>query len=108
MMEIKLKPTLSHCIETVAKREYERVLSILLKRDQEDTRLAEELELLRLFLESADFGRLRGLSEDLLIDGRNVEFTLKSIDSPPGYEVGINQSWNGYRQTVVECGNPKK
>ena len=90
-MEIKLEPSLSNCIETVAKREYERVLSILLKGDQEDRQLEEELELLRLFLESADFSQLRSLSEDLLLDGRCVEFILKSTDSPPGYEVGIDQ-----------------
>jgi hypothetical protein len=90
-MEIKLEPSLSNCIETVAKREYERVLSILLKEDQEDRQLEEELELLRLFLESADFSQLRSLSEDLLLDGRRVEFILKSTDSPPGYEVGIDQ-----------------
>jgi len=91
-MEIRLEPSLSHCIETVAKREYERVLSILLKGDREDRQLEEELELLRLFLESADFGQLRGLSEDALLAGRRVEFILKSIDSLPGYEVEINQS----------------
>lgn len=91
-MKIKLEPSLSHCIETVAKQEYERVLSILLKGDQEDEQLEEELELLRLFLESADFGRLRGLSEDLLLNGRHVEFILTSTDSLPGYEVKIDQS----------------
>lgn len=88
MVEIKLEPSLSSCIETVAKREYERVLSILLKGGREDRQLEEELELLRLFLESADFGRLRSLSEDLLLDGRRVEFILKSTESPPGYAIG--------------------
>ncbi len=48
-MDIKLEPSLSHCIETVAKREYERVLSVPYKK-QEDPQLAEELELLRMFL----------------------------------------------------------
>ena len=95
MIEIKLEPSLSHCIETVAKREYERVLSMLLKGDREDGQLEEELELLRLFLESADFGQLRSLSEELLIDGRRVEFILKSTESPPGYEVGIKD----YKET---------
>ncbi len=89
MIEIKLEPGLSSCIETVAQREYERVLGMLLKGDREDRQLEEELELLRLFLESADFGQLRSLSEGLLLDGRRVEFTLRSTDSLPGYEVGI-------------------
>ncbi len=95
MTEIKLEPSLSSCIETVAKREYERVLGILLKGDREDRQLEEELELLRLFLESADFGRLRSLSENLLLDGRRIEFILRSTDSLSGYEVGIKD----YKET---------
>lgn len=90
-MEIRLEPDLSNCIETIAKREYERVLSILLRANKEDIQLGEELELLRLFLESADFGRLRSLSEDILREGKRVEFTLQSTESLPGYKVEINQ-----------------
>lgn len=90
-MEIKLEPNLSHCIETVAKREYERVLSLLLRANEEDSELAEALELLRLFLESADFGRLRSLSEDLFLDGKRVEFLLRSSECAAGYEVELNQ-----------------
>jgi hypothetical protein len=89
MVEIRLEPSLAGCIETVAKREYERVLSILLKEDREDGQLEKELELLRVFLESADFGRLRSLSEDILLDGRRVEFILRSTDTPPGYEIEV-------------------
>ena len=90
MMEIKLEPTLSHCIETVAKKEYERVLSLLLRGKQEEN-LGEELELLRLFLEWADFNRLRSLSEERLLDGKRVEFILKSTNRVPGYEIEIEQ-----------------
>ncbi|PKN61442.1 MAG: hypothetical protein CVU57_29515 [Deltaproteobacteria bacterium HGW-Deltaproteobacteria-15] len=86
-MEIKLEPTLSTCIETAAKREYERVLGILLKGKQENKELEETLELLRLFLESADFGQLRSLSEKPLLDDRQVEFVLRSTNSERGYEV---------------------
>jgi hypothetical protein len=62
-----------------AKREYETVLSLLLRGKQEDGQLEEKLELLRLFLESADFDRLRSLSEEPLLNGKRVEFILKSI-----------------------------
>ncbi len=89
MIEIRLEPSLADCIETIAKREYERVLGILLKEDREDRQLEEELELLRVFLESADFGQLRSLSEDLLLDGRRVEFIVRSTDKPPGYEIEV-------------------
>jgi len=86
MMEIKLKPSLSHCIETVAKREYEKVLSLLLRGNQEDS-LLDELELLRLFLESADFRQLRSRCEESLLAGRRIEITLRSALGVPPYEI---------------------
>ena len=89
-MEIKLEPTPSACIETVAKKEYERVLSRLLKAREEDPQLAEELELLRLFLESADFGELRSRSDEFLLAGRRVEFRLRSKGGTTGYEIEIS------------------
>ncbi|MBN1104223.1 MAG: hypothetical protein JXL84_12470 [Deltaproteobacteria bacterium] len=90
-MEIKLKPSLSHCIETVAKREYERVLSLLLRGKEEDS-LLDELEALRLFLESADFRQLRRRSEDALLAGRRIEFILRSTRGAPGYEMEISET----------------
>jgi hypothetical protein len=89
MMEIKLEPSLSNCIETVAKREYERVLSLLLRGEQEDRQLGEGLELLRMFLETADFGQLRCRSEEFLLAGGRVEFRLRSTNNMPAYEVEI-------------------
>lgn len=91
MMEIRLEPTVAICIETTAQREYKRVLNALLKEDQEDRRLEEELELLKLFLESADFGRLRSISEKVLLEGNRVEFILKSSKNSPGYELEVNE-----------------
>lgn len=89
-MEIKFEPSLSHCIETLAKNEYEKVLNQLLKAKQEDGQLAEKLELLRLFLESADFSQLRGRYEDILSAGRRVEIRLRSTGRTPEFEVGID------------------
>jgi len=89
-MEIKFEPSLSHCVETLAKNEYEKVLSQLLKTKQEDGQLAEKLELLRLFLESADFNQLRGRYEDLLSAGRRVEIRLRTTGGTPEFEVGID------------------
>jgi len=88
-MEIKLEPSLSHCIETVAKREYERVLNALLRGLQEDPQLAEELELLRMFLESADFGQLRSQCEEFLLSGKRVSVILTSASIMPKYEVEV-------------------
>ncbi|OPY62839.1 MAG: hypothetical protein A4E57_03887 [Syntrophorhabdaceae bacterium PtaU1.Bin034] len=88
-MEITLEPNLSHCIETVAKREYERVLSLLLKRHDEDKELEDELELLRLFLESADFGSLRNRCDKALLAGKRVSVRLRSTGGAPEYDIEI-------------------
>jgi hypothetical protein len=90
MIEIKLEPNLSHCIETVAKRKYEKVLSQILGGKQEDS-LMDELELLRLFLESADFGQLRSRCEEPLLAGRGIEVVLRSTQGVPPYEIEINE-----------------
>jgi hypothetical protein len=91
MTEIKLEPNLSHCIETVAKRKHEKVLSQILGGKQEDS-LMDELELLRLFLESADFGRLRSRCEEPLLAGRRIEFILRPAPGNPFYEIEINEA----------------
>jgi hypothetical protein len=85
--EIVLEPDLTHCIETVAKREYERVLGLLLRDKKEDPRLADELELLRLFLESADFGLLRSCCEECLIAGRPGRVILRSTGGIPDWNI---------------------
>lgn len=91
IMEIRLEPTLSSCIETTARQEYEVILGTLLKTGQEDKALEDRLELLRVFLESADFRRLRSLSEKSLLHGRRVEFLLRSTESALGYEIEMNE-----------------
>lgn len=93
-MEVKLEPSLAHCVETVAKRRYEKVLSLLLGGKQEDS-LMDELELLRLFLESADLRQLRSRCEEPLLAGRRVEVILKSAQGPVPYEVEIKETPSG-------------
>ncbi len=73
---IELKPNLSSCIETLSKKEYERTLNLLLKEGSGDERLGERLEVLRLFLESADFGHLRSQYEGYLTEGKEVTFLI--------------------------------
>ncbi len=87
-MEVRLEPNLSHCIETVAKREYEKVLSLILGGKQEEN-LLDELELLRLFLESADFGQLRSRCDESLLAGNRIEVVLRSTQGVPPYEIEI-------------------
>ncbi|GAH43195.1 unnamed protein product, partial [marine sediment metagenome] len=43
---------------------------------REDKELEERIELLKAFLESADFGRLRSQSEKHLIEGKKVKFVI--------------------------------
>ena len=76
MVCVELKPNLSSCIETVSKKEYERTLNLLLKEKSVDERLGERLEVLRLFLESADFGHLRSQYEGYLTEGKEVTFLI--------------------------------
>ncbi len=50
-----------HCIETAAKKRYERLVQELLKEGngEKEKRMEEELELLLEFLKKANFGELR-------------------------------------------------
>jgi len=85
---IDIEPELSACIETKAKREYQKTLSQLLT-EAEDKELQERLETLRLFLETTDFKRLREEYEKHLIAGRRVRFRLRLEEDKPRYEVQV-------------------
>jgi len=76
MVCIELKPNVSSCIETLSKKEYERTLNLLLKEGRVNEELGERLEVLRLFLESADFGHFRSQYGGYLKEGRKVTFLI--------------------------------
>ena len=76
MVQIELFPDLSHCIETVAKREHTAVLKQLLTLGRRNKELKEKLEILSLFLETADFQELRAESEKRLMEGKKVKFVV--------------------------------
>ena len=76
MLKIELVPDLTHCIETVAKREHAAVLKQLLTPGKVNKELEEKLEILRLFLERVDFKQLRSKSEKQLMEGRIVRFLV--------------------------------
>jgi len=75
-------------VETKAKRQYNQVLNELLKKGEQEE-LAEKLEMLRLFLESTDFSKLRSESEKHLVEGRKVKFILYLEEGKPKYEMKI-------------------
>ena len=76
MLQVELVPDLSHCIETVAKNEYWAIMAKLLAAGEGDEDLQQRLELLRLFLETEDFRRLRRESEKHLTEGNRVSFVV--------------------------------
>lgn len=90
-IRIELIPTLSHCIETVAKREYWKSVDEYLKKRKEDKKLEEKIELLRAFLETADFGNLRGQSEKHIVIGERVKFTLSIKNGKPLCEMTVEK-----------------
>ena len=88
MAYIELEPELDACVETKAKRQYNQLLSELLKQGEEGE-LVEKLEMLKLFLESTDFNKLRGESEKHLLERRTVKFILYLEEGKPKYELKI-------------------
>jgi hypothetical protein len=91
LARIELVPTLEHCIETTAKREFARVSGEYLERGGRDRDLEERAELLRMFLESADFRELRSESERHLVEGRKVTFVLHRGEGELRWEMEVQQ-----------------
>ena len=83
---IELLPDLSHCVQTRARQEHAAAMSRILSGD-ESPGLEGRLELLKAFLEEADFGRLRKQSEAHLVQGRKVKFVLSGSASPGKWSV---------------------
>ena len=76
MLKIELVPDLSNCIETVARKEYSEIVRQLLAIREGNEELHERAELLRSFLETTDFKRLRSESERYLVEGRRAKFAV--------------------------------
>ena len=90
MVPIEIKPTLTICIESLSKIEYERTLNLLLKNGSLDEELGERLEALRIFLESTDFGHLRSQYERYLDEGKEVIFLIFMDKGKVGYKMIVN------------------
>ena len=87
MVCVELFPSLSHCIETVAKEEYWNSVNKFMEDEQEDKELQQRIELLKAFLESMDFKKLRSQSEKHLIQGERVKFIIYWKENKPSYEM---------------------
>jgi len=87
MIQIELIPTLELCIEGTARQEYKNSADEYMRMGKKDRKLEEKIELLRMFLESTDFRKLRAESEKHLIEGKKVRFILTSAKGKPKYEM---------------------
>ena len=88
---VKLAPTIKSCIDATAQREYWRRVQEYLKMGNEDMGLEEGIELLRGFLESANFAKLRSQSEKHLSDGKRVHFNLSTRNGEPTHEMIVEE-----------------
>jgi len=91
-IRIVLTPTVSHCIETVAKREYWKNVNDYLKKRKEDKRLEGKIELLRSFLETTDFAKLRRQSEEHVLHGKQVQFIVSIKNKKLLYEMTVKNN----------------
>jgi hypothetical protein len=89
LQKIELFPNLDHCIETVAKRKHAELLQQLLEGEADNIQTAEQVEILRLFLETENFRKLRSESEKQLIEGKSVRFTVYLEGSIPKYKMKV-------------------
>lgn len=92
MTLLEFHPTLSCCIETLCKKEYEYTLNLLLKKESLDEALGEKLEILRLFLETADFGHLRSQYEGYLMEGKKVTFIIYPEEGKVAYKMVVKEN----------------
>ena len=91
-IQIVLTPTVSHCIETVAKRDYWKNVNTYLKKRKGNKRLEEKIELLRSFLETADFSNLRKQSEEHILHGKKVQFIVSVKNKKLLHEMTVENS----------------
>jgi len=60
-----------------------------MENGQKDKKLEEKIELLKAFLESMDFKKLRSQSERHLAEGKQVKFVISWKEGKPSYEMVV-------------------
>ena len=95
MHQVELIPELTHCIETVAKNEYRETMRQLFAASEGTEELEERVELLRIFLETMDFNKLRRESEKHLLQRRKVTFVVYREGGTAKYDLRVEQSLSG-------------
>jgi N-glycosylase/DNA lyase len=88
---IEFFPSLSYCIETAAREEFWNSVNQYMEGGQEDRKLKDKIELLKAFLESMDFKKLRSQSERHLVEGKQVKFVICWKEGKPSYEMMVTE-----------------
>jgi translation initiation factor IF-3 len=72
----------------------QKVRFLIIESGQEDKKLEERIELLKAFLESMDFKKLRSQSEKYLVEGKKVKFVIRWKEGKPSYEMVVTEGRN--------------
>jgi len=87
--KIEIVPSLDCCAETTARKMHKDITAKLLAAEEVDNNIQNELELLRLFLETTDFKSLRGSYERHLIEGKTVKIYLYQEEEKPKHYIVV-------------------
>ena len=90
---IKIKSK-NECVETVAKRTYWSMVNQYMKKIQEgfeDSTLEEKIDVLKVFLEKTDLGKLRSQIDDFLDTGKHVSLILTKNDNKVKSEIVLEE-----------------
>lgn len=77
MIKLHIK---DHCIETAAKLEFKKLMDEYFETDNDTGLLEDKIEVLREFIESADFVHLRGSDQRLSGEIETVVYITKEND----------------------------
>jgi hypothetical protein len=91
---LELFPSLYRCIESTAREEYWNSVNRYMESGRNDKELEERIELLKAFLESADFGELRSQSEKHLVAGKKVKFLICPKEGELYCEMVVSEEGN--------------
>jgi len=90
MTQIELIPDIDHCIETVAKQRYAEIVRRLFTSGENNAELFEVGRILKNFLETADFKKLRVESERHLAEGKRVKLVLREDREVQEYHLQVS------------------
>ena len=83
---VEIIPDVSECVETKARKEYNRLYRLYLNNEEQ---AGNKLEMLKDFLEKADFKKLRSESEKTLLGGKGVKFLIYREQDATEYKMEV-------------------